>query len=235
VISALLVLSTHVQSSRLQAVEIWQRAREAHGIFFKTHLPSLKWEESGSQDFDHSSAKRTRQMMFLDCASMAINAPEGFYYISEEMSVLSGEKETKLTKEETTEFRSQFLRHPYGILNLPGTAVIESNDPNSFVTRIKGLQTKVSVDPRSNRINTIEYMKVIDGRKTQVLREFQYSNITIALFQGIEERDRFWMPTSWSDRINGTPTNEIVYPCYYFSYSCWGTSPWIPEGYSIDP
>lgn len=234
-ISAVLVLSTQVQSSRFQAVEIWQRAREAHGINFKTHMPSLRWEESCSPNFDHKLAKSSRYFAFLDCASMAIVAPEGFYYVSEDRSVLCGEKETKLTKEETSEIRSQFMRHPYGILNLPGAAVVEPNGSNSFVTQIKGLRTVVNLDTQTNRIKSIEYQKLIDGRKAQVIREFQYSNITIALFQGVEERDRFWVPTSWIDKINGKPTNEKTYPCYHFAYGCWGTSPWVPDGYSIDP
>ncbi|QYK52867.1 MAG: hypothetical protein KF824_11465 [Fimbriimonadaceae bacterium] len=234
-ISAVLILSTPVQSSRLQAVEIWQRAREAHGINFKTHLPSLGWEESGNPILDHKLAKSSRYFAFLDCASMAIDAPEGFYFVGEYAAELCTDKVTPLTKEETIEFRSQFLRHPYGILNIPGAAVVEPNGLNSFVTQIKGLRTVVNLDTQTNRIKSIEYQKLIDGRKYQVIREFQYSNITIARFQEVDERDQFWMPTSWSDTLNGVPTKIVTYPCYHFGYSCWGTSPWIPEGYSINP
>jgi hypothetical protein len=190
------------------ALAIWNRARNAHGFNSKTQN-ALAWshqdESKTIKFFIHDFGyifELTTADQYLSYRSMSSDIPNpkclDAYFL-----------------------RTEFLKHPAGILTCPPQAITKSPSPDAFSLTVKGITIDVYLDPKTDRIDYIEYLDPTPGTR-------KYSNYTSN--EDYIRPATLRLPETWRSGPDlkhlGDPFNVI-----YSLNSCRGFSPWIPEAF----
>lgn len=192
------------------ALAIWNRARNAHGFNTKTQN-ALLWihkDESVATHFlihDFSYISEFK-IVNQDCIyrSMSDDIPDH-------------------QPVDTYFLRSEFLKHPTGILTSPPQTITKSLSPNAFSLTVKGITVDVFLDPKTDRIDYIEYLDPTPGTR-------KFSNYTS--YEDYIRPATLWLPETWQSGPDlkhlGDPFNVI-----YSINICrgWNNWQWIPEGF----
>jgi|GEM_PF-4884819 len=203
---------THVFQSELDhrtALAIWNRARNAHG-FNTVKQNSVMWF--------HESPSLRQSFYMLDYNS--------FY----EFTTQRGQVETYRFHTEGWEgtnsynsylLRTEFLKSPVGILTSPPQTITKSLSPYAFSLTVKGITIDVYLDPKTDRIDYIEFLDPTPGVRKFSKYAGYYDYIRPATL---------WLPESWQ---SGPDLKHLEEPfnVIYGLNECRGFSPWVPTDF----
>lgn len=191
------------------ALAIWNRARNAHGFNTKQQN-SLRWVH------DSPSAKIALHMSGYDNLYEFTTLPD------REMTytfLVEGYKDSTPFGNYT--LRVEFLKHPVGILTSPPETIQKPLSPDAFTLTVKGITIEVYLDPKTDRIDHINYLDPTPGTR-------KFSNY--ASYEDYIRPSTLWLPESWQSG----PDHEHLgdkFNVIYGINSCRGFSPWIPENF----